>query len=114
MLRRQSQEEGVPLVRRDFFARVASYIESLESTLRRSKREHGHCDDSWYCCGKCQHPDHMLHEGEYLDSHDGEAARVSGVCNCGTDIYNKTIDNLLQDGELDAGKRSYSEGHRST
>lgn len=107
MLRRQSQEERVSLIRRDLFARIASYIESLESALKQSKREHYHCDDSWYCCGKCQHGDHLLCIGEYLDSHDGEAARVSGVCNCGTDLYNKTIDSILQDGEMDAGKRSY-------
>jgi hypothetical protein len=73
-------------------------IAKLEALLRESKREHYHCDDSWYCCGKCRHPDHVLLDPEdYLDSHGGEAARVGGVCNCGADAWNKRVDDLLND-----------------
>lgn len=81
---------------------VSFFCKPLEELLREAKREHRHCDDSWYCCGKCTHPDHGscgdVEEGdvEYpLDSHDGEAARVSGVCNCGADAWNKRVDEVL-------------------
>lgn len=59
----------------------------LVTLLRESKRLHTHCDDSWYCCGKCTHPDH----GE-LDGHRG---READVCDCGADAWNTKVDAAL-------------------
>jgi hypothetical protein len=64
----------------------------LRALLADSRREHYHCDDSWYCCGKCDHPDH---DGEFPSSHDGEARRTAGVCNCGADAWNARVDAAL-------------------
>lgn len=82
--------------------------ETLRQIVEASRREHYHCDDSWYCCGKCTHPDHgaddWLDDGtetvkpgrpEYPSSHDGEAARQSGVCNCGADAWNARVEAAL-------------------
>lgn len=74
---------------------LREYVESLKALLRESKREHTHCDDSWYCCGRCQHPDHILNENEFLDSHTDEGARTSGVCNCAADAWNIRVDEAL-------------------
>ena len=41
-------------------------LDKLLELLKESKRDHDHCDDSWYCCGACRHPDHMLVEGEHI------------------------------------------------
>lgn len=61
----------------------------LVSLLRESKRKHYHCDDSWFCCGKCDSPDHP--GGLY--SHEGGSGpdRTRGVCNCGADTWNARV-----------------------
>lgn len=69
--------------------------------LLESRRSHYHCDDLWYCCGACVCScdsfdlDHEHDESCCVSSHDGEGARVQGVCNCGADAWNKKIDDAL-------------------
>lgn len=75
---------------------IAKHAAPLLSLLRESRRHHYHCDDSWYCCGKCVNPDHSHGEEDYPASHEGEAARTAGVCNCGADDWNAKIDAVLQ------------------
>jgi len=76
---------------------IAMHAEPLMALLREARREHYHCDDSWYCCGKCDHPDHgQLYPEYFLSSHDGEAARVAGICNCLADAWNARIDKALE------------------
>lgn len=71
-----------------------SEVRLLASLLVESKREHLHVDDdSWYCCGKCQHPDHGL-DGEWLCTH---RSRNAGVCNCGADRWNQRVDEVVKD-----------------
>lgn len=96
---------GVKDVRR-LGERIAAIIEThakpLLTLVRESRRSHYHCGDSWYCCGRCIHPDHSSrecfregHEHDitcYQDSHDGEAARKQGICNCGADAWNARVD----------------------
>ena len=41
-------------------------LDELLELLMESKREHTHCEDVWYCCRACRHPDHMLVEGEHI------------------------------------------------
>jgi len=84
---------------------IATFAEPLVALLREARREHYHCNDSWYCCGKCTHSDHVLCDGDeedhehnaacYLGSHKGEAARTSGICNCGADAWNARVDAVL-------------------
>ena len=71
-------------------------LQALEKMLLESKREHDHCGDSWYCCGACTHPEHDPWPGEFVSSHDGEAARRSGVCNCGASAWNDKVDAMLK------------------
>lgn len=86
---------------------IATFAEPLMQLARDSRREHYHCDDSWFCCGKCTHPDHGLcnqtkeedHEHDascYVGSHVGYNARTSGVCNCGADEWNARVDAVLE------------------
>lgn len=79
---------------------VATLAEPLMQLARDARRGHYHCDDSWYCCGKCTHPDHSDGDEDYLVSHDGEAKREEGVCNCGADAWNTRVDQVL------AGRKS--------
>jgi hypothetical protein len=72
--------------------KLGKKIEQLSALLQESKRKHYHCDDSWYCCGKCDSEDHF---GGHPSTHDGESARISGVCNCGADEWNTRIDTAL-------------------
>jgi len=65
-------------------ARLRALIEVIRPKL------HYHCDDSWYCCGACNHPDHG---GELLPEHRN---RAYGVCDCGLDDLNKTIEKELE------------------
>lgn len=80
---------------------IATFAEPLITVVRASRRSHYHCEDSWYCCGKCTHQcdnyeeDHEHDESCYVHSHDGEAARTKGVCNCGADAWNARIDAAL-------------------
>ena len=67
-------------------------LQRSRSLLAESIREHYHCDDSWYCCGKCDAADHG---GGLPHTHDGEAARVEGVCNCGADAWNAKVEAAL-------------------
>lgn len=82
---------------------IATFAEPLINLLREAKRQHYHCDDSWYCCGKCScncrwmsAPDHEHDEACYPESHAGEAARLNGICNCGADEWNAKIDAALR------------------
>ncbi len=69
---------------------IATFAKPLIDLVEAFRREHYHCDDSWYCCGKCMHSDHFpTHEEDYPSSHDG---RVSGKCDCGADAWNARVD----------------------
>ena len=52
--------------------------------LLESKRFHDHCDDSWYCCDACTHPDHS--EG---------VGHKEKICNCGASRWNLRVDRAL-------------------
>ena len=58
-------------------------LDKLLALLKESKREHTHCDDSWYCCGACRHPDHTLVE--------------IGDCTCGAAEWNAKVDKALRE-----------------
>ncbi len=64
----------------------------LADLLVESKRDHTHCDDSWYCCGKCRAADHLLSADEWLSSN---RYRTGGVCSCGADAWNKRVDEII-------------------
>lgn len=66
-------------------------VEKLAVALAAAKIPHEHCDDSWFCCGKCAHPDH----GGYTLG-EGANGRVGGVCHCGADAHNAAIDAALK------------------
>ena len=68
-------------------------IHTLLALLKESKREHEHCDDSWYCCRACRHSDHGLVDGEVL--------RVPPDCTCGASEWNAKVDDVLK-GTTDA------------
>jgi hypothetical protein len=51
-------------------------------------REHYHCDDSWYCCGACVHPDH----GELSSANPD---RIPGKCNCEAEEWNNKVRKAL-------------------
>lgn len=71
--------------------RTRQKLRAVRGILEEAKREHYHCDDAWYCCGACTHEDHGP-----LSSHEGEARRTEGVCNCGAEAWNKKIDEVLK------------------
>lgn len=65
-------------------------MSSVLALLAESRRPHYHCDDSWYCCGKCTHEDHgPFHSGE------GPPDRSAERCNCGADAWNAKVDAVL-------------------
>ncbi len=73
------------------------YIErrgEILQLLRDLRREHVHCDDSWYCCRACRAADHFLDEGEQLGK--GEDGPGDGRCTCGAEATNARIDALLE------------------
>jgi hypothetical protein len=70
-------------------------LQRLRTLLAESVREHYHCEDSWFCCGKCTHGDHSDNATDYPHTHDGEAARVEGVCNCSADAWNAKVEQAL-------------------
>ena len=76
------------------------FIEVL-ALLEESKREHVHCEDVWYCCRECRHPDHMLIEGEHLgDSIVFGVTFESGVCSCGAAEWNNKVNAMLHKFEV--------------
>lgn len=66
---------------------------SAITDLEVLKQPHKHVDDCWYCCGKCDHPDHGP-EGVSSVNQNGYV-RTNGVCNCGADVHNARIDALI-------------------
>lgn len=91
---RQAQEASEARVA----AIIATFAQPLLELVQASRRGHYHCDDSWYCCGKCTCSCTDSHEHDsdcYPASHDGEAARTTGVCNCGADAWNARVDAAL-------------------
>lgn len=98
---RRSQKER-------FAAIIATFAEPLMTLLRDSKREHHHCEDSWYCCGKCSCS--CMHLGDDSHEHDEDcwpsthSERTSGVCNCGADAWNTRVEAVL------AGKPESGQG----
>lgn len=78
LLRKRSRDTQIPLIQRDFYIKLATYVAKLEDAAVKSMKTHDViCDSS------------------------------RGECNCGADDANRAIHNLLQDGEMDAGQRSY-------
>ena len=66
-----------------------SLFAGLIALLTESKREHDHCEDVWYCCRACRHPDHGLVDGEVL--------RVPPDCTCGASEWNEKVDVALRE-----------------
>lgn len=64
---------------------IATFADPLITLLRESRREHRHCDDSWYCCKKCSAIDHGGLEDVPADA----------MCNCGADAWNARVDAAL-------------------
>jgi len=65
-------------------------IEQLTELLRESKRGHHHCDDSWYCCPKCDSPDHPGGPPSLGAERTGK-----DECDCGADEWNAKVDAAL-------------------
>ena len=74
-------------------------IHTLLALLAESKREHDHCDDSWYCCGACRHPDHMLVDGEHvvMIPIGVELGVEPGTCTCGASEWNAKVDEATRE-----------------
>jgi hypothetical protein len=96
---------GRPVADRVAIPRLAAIIVTLAQPLLDllKPREHYHCEDGWYCCGKCPcrctsrgSEDHEHDEECYPSTHTGEAARTGGVCNCGADEWNKKLEEALR------------------
>lgn len=66
---------------------IATFAEPLVALLRESRREHHHCDDSWYCCPMCESEDHGR-LGEGPGHHDRK-------CTCGAAAWNARVDAAL-------------------
>lgn len=79
-LRRRSQEGRIPLETRDWMAKVAGYIESLETALRETR---------------VRHADGCVTIGDPPD------------CTCDAIHKNIPLANLLEEGEMDSQKRKY-------
>lgn len=62
-------------------------LANILNLLAESKRPHHHCEDSWYCCRLCAHPDHGI---------DGVSLQRTGDCTCGADEWNKCVDRILE------------------
>ena len=75
-------------------------LQAVMVLLPKLKREHSHCDDSWYCCRACRHSDHGLYEGEHLgEGHDTKPFVTSfkpGDCTCGAAELNAKADDVLR------------------
>ena len=75
-------------------------LDKLLELLKESKREHDHCDDCWYCCRACRHPDHVLYEGDHLgegnDTLSIEKSFIPGTCTCGAAEWNAKVDREIR------------------
>ena len=73
-------------------------LDKLLELLKESKREHYHCDDSWYCCGACRHQNHMLVEGEHVGMIPigVEIGVKPGTCTCGAAEWNAKVDHAIR------------------
>jgi hypothetical protein len=83
---------AAPSSRRKVPASYRPVLAKLARDLERTRRTHSHCDDSWYCCGMCTHPDHSSGPEDYPASHRN---RTSGRCDCGAASWNETLERLL-------------------
>ena len=76
-------------------------LDKLLELLKESKREHVHCDDCWYCCRACRHPDHMLNAGEHLgagfDMLSIRKSLIPGGCTCQAAEWNAKVDAALRE-----------------
>ena len=83
-------------------------IDKLLKLLAESKREHEHCDDCWYCCRACRHPDHMLLDGDHLGIgfddpcfNDPASSKPGtfkpGTCTCGVAAWNAKVNDTLKE-----------------
>jgi len=55
-------------------------LAALKRALRETPRPHFHCDDSFFCCSQCNHPDHELPAGEVRGG-------PNSPCDCGVDAW---------------------------
>lgn len=63
---------------------IAEHAAPLTALLEESRRKHYHCDDSYYCCKACAHPDHP---SKWIDP--------SEPCTCGASDWNSRLDAAL-------------------
>ena len=73
---------------------IAHFAEPLTTIVRDAQRHHDHCDDYWYCCGACDHPDH---DGEPPAMRKGQTA---DICDCGAQAWNDRIEEALSGGPI--------------
>lgn len=68
---------------------ISHFAEPLVKALKGSRREHYHCEDSFYCCPRCKHSDHGTNDA-------GDIWNPDMKCICGADELNERIDKVLQ------------------
>ena len=67
-----------------------SVVDDLRDLLRESKRQHYHCDDSWYCCPRCDCPDHPSGPPSLGAERTGK-----DECDCGATKWSAKVDAAL-------------------
>ena len=75
-----------------------SRIARLVALVRESRRAHHHCEDAWFCCGKCDAAGHDGVAGLFPNTRRGKSGhhhRVVGACDCGADAWNAKVDAAL-------------------
>jgi hypothetical protein len=65
-------------------SQIKDVARRMAGVLEASKTPHYHCDDSWFCCRMCEHPDHG-------------GSWAAGDCTCGAEAHNARIDEILGD-----------------
>lgn len=74
---------------------VRKRVTALEALLADARRTHYHCEDSWYCCPQCTHPDHGLAPGEICGGNSNRDSKPSDACNCGAAEWNARVNAAL-------------------
>ena len=75
-------------------SQIKDVARRMAGVLEASKTPHYHCDDSWFCCRMCEHPDHV-----YRDFSADGGSWAAGVCTCGAEAHNARIDEILGDSD---------------
>ena len=65
--------------------------EQVRELAELARRQHYHCDDSWFCCPMCDHPDHPNGVAAAALERVGQRR-----CDCGADALNARVDTILR------------------